>query len=246
MRKGQYLETPLPEFYQLLMNNFAPELCKPIYNSLTDNQVFINPTLLTRRNDYYIAAGLTDTVLGLEHVHYLIKLAWQEDVDNIISYIREDQAKNDIESFKLFYQQAAKTIASAQKAGVKILAGTDSYDNYIVPGFSLHEELQALIDAGIDNYSVLQAATINGAEYFKMADKVGSIDIGKKADMVLLAANPIDNIKHTQAISTVFKGQAIYHHQDLVEIKNKVKESSQSHTVTARVIGLWLQNLGGF
>lgn len=233
---------PLAEQYRLLIQTFDAQKCQEKYQYLAKKNVFLNPTLITRRNDYYAVAGLKDKFQGLEYAHYLIKMEFEEDH----AKLGLNLTKKDIDSFKHFYHLSAQTIAQAQKAGVKILAGSDSWSEYNIPGFSLHEELQALKAAGLNHYAVLQAATINGALYFNVADKIGSIDVGKQANMVLLDANPIEDIKHTQTINTVFKGQQIYPKNALTHLKSNVKDLSTSHILTLKMIGMFMQNPGGF
>lgn len=83
-------------------------------------------------------------------------------------------------------------------AGGKIMAGSDAPELFLVYGFALHRELQALAETGLSNYGVLAAATRNPAEFLKTLDTVGTIERGKRADLVLLTANPLDNIANTE------------------------------------------------
>jgi Amidohydrolase family len=83
-------------------------------------------------------------------------------------------------------------------AGGGILAGSDSPELFLVYGFSLHRELQALAATGLSNYAVLAAATRNPAEFLRVLDAVGTIERGKRADLVLLTANPLDDISNTE------------------------------------------------
>lgn len=223
---------PLTLLYPKLIKSFDAELCQQKYQHMAKHEIFINPTLMTRRNDYYGVAGMFDKMQGLEYAHYLIALEWEED----IGVHGEDLSAQDIKAFKDLYQLTASTIAQAQKAGVTILAGSDSWSEYNVPGFSLHEELQAMSEAGIDNYSILQAATINGAKYFRKEKTIGSIDIGKQADLVLLSANPVTDIKNTQAVDTVFKGSQVYEKSALDKMKADVKELANSHLLAAKIV----------
>jgi imidazolonepropionase-like amidohydrolase len=89
-------------------------------------------------------------------------------------------------------------VKSIHDAGGKIMAGSDAPELFLVYGFSLHRELQALAATGLSNYAVLAAATRNPAEFLKALDTVGTIERGKRADLVLLTANPLDNIANTE------------------------------------------------
>lgn len=242
LRAGKYKKIPLPELYRILISTFDEKECRAKYEYLAKSDIFLNPTLMTRRNDYYVVANKLNEIQGLDYVHYLMMMEFEEDSVKL----GESLSSEDIRAFKDFYSLSARSIAQAQKSGVKILAGTDSWSEYNVPGFSLHEELRALNDAGLDNYAILQAATINGAKYFRIADEVGSLDVGKRADMVLLDANPIENIKNAQVINIVFKGQEIYKKPKLKQLKNDVEELSDSHLLTAKILMMLLKNPTGF
>ena len=89
------------------------------------------------------------------------------------------------------------------KSGVMFLAGTDTPNPSIVPGFALHDELKLLVSAGFSPMEALQTATLNPARYLDKEKDLGTIEIGKLADMVLLDANPLDDISNTQTIRAV-------------------------------------------
>ena len=91
-----------------------------------------------------------------------------------------------------------KMIKAIHDAGGKIMAGSDTPEFLYLYGFSQHRELKALADAGLSNYAVLAAGTRNAHEFFGSIDKVGTIEKGKGADLILLNANPIDNILATE------------------------------------------------
>ena len=93
----------------------------------------------------------------------------------------------------------------AAEEGVTILAGTDTGagNSYMYPGFTLHAELEELVAAGLSPLHALQAATIRAAEWFRAADRFGTIAGGKAADLVLLARNPIEDIASTREIAGV-------------------------------------------
>jgi imidazolonepropionase-like amidohydrolase len=89
------------------------------------------------------------------------------------------------------------------RAGVRILAGSDSWNPFIFPGFTLHDELALLVDAGLSPMAALQAATRNAAEWMGMLKERGTIEAGKIADLVLLDADPLADIHNTRTIRAV-------------------------------------------
>jgi imidazolonepropionase-like amidohydrolase len=93
--------------------------------------------------------------------------------------------------------------------GVKLLSGTDIPNFDLVPGKSLHHELQLLTDAGISTSDIIQIATRNGAEALKIVNSTGTIEEGKQADMVVLSSNPIENITNTKNIDMIINNGKI-------------------------------------
>lgn len=91
-----------------------------------------------------------------------------------------------------------KIIKAIYDAGGKLMTGSDTPEFLWLYGFTEHRELKALVDAGLSNYAALEAATVNPALYLGNSDKVGTIEKGKRADLVLLDANPLENISATE------------------------------------------------
>jgi hypothetical protein len=103
--------------------------------------------------------------------------------------------------------QSARMAAMAQAAGVGILAGTDASDEaYVFAGSGLHDELALLVDAGLTPLQALQAATLNPARYLGAADSMGTVAAGKAADLLVLDANPLQDIRNTMRIFAVVAG----------------------------------------
>ena len=94
-------------------------------------------------------------------------------------------------------------VYAMHNAGVPILAGTDVGAPYIYPGFSLHDELALLVEAGIPPADVLKAATSGAASFLGVADSVGTVQVGMLADLILIDGNPLVDIRSTQSIQMV-------------------------------------------
>jgi hypothetical protein len=97
-----------------------------------------------------------------------------------------------------------------QGAGVPIGAGTDTPIGMAIPGYSLHNELSMLVQAGLDPVDALRAATVRPAEFFGLSGEMGQVATGMRADLVLLAGNPLEDIAHTRSIRMVVsKGRIV-------------------------------------
>ena len=96
-----------------------------------------------------------------------------------------------------------KLVKKLFDAGVPLMVGTDAPDVGPMAGFGIHDELQELVNDGLTPFQVLQAATVIPARYFRKSSEFGTIEAGKRADLVLLEQNPLKDIANTRTISGV-------------------------------------------
>ncbi len=108
-----------------------------------------------------------------------------------------------------------KLIKAIYDAGGKIMAGSDSPEFLFLYGFSLHRELKALRDAGLSNYAALEAGTKNPSMFFGTLEKVGTIEKGKRADLILLNASPLADISATENRAGVMLKGKFYAQEEL-------------------------------
>jgi hypothetical protein len=126
---------------------------------------------------------------------------WKWDADNAEAHAKLASGRHvDAELYRL----AMDTVRQAHDAGVRIVAGTDSGDTYVFPGFAIHDELAELVRAGVSPADALRSATIDAARFSGKVREYGSIEAGKVADMVLLDADPLTDIRSTGRISGLF------------------------------------------
>ncbi len=129
----------------------------------------------------------------------------------------EAQTKRGISEFRLMH-----------KEGVGVLAGTDYGVLLIYPGFSLHDELENLVkEGGLTPFEALQAATKNPPYFFNLQSELGTIEASKIADLVLLSANPLENISNTKKIDSVILNGKYFSRSDLQRLLNKVRKQIQ-------------------
>jgi imidazolonepropionase-like amidohydrolase len=93
-----------------------------------------------------------------------------------------------------------KLVKALADAGVPLLCGTDASDVGPVAGFGIHEELRELVNDGLTPFQALETATVNAARYFRRAEDFGTVEPGRRADLVLLRANPLADIGNTRTI----------------------------------------------
>jgi imidazolonepropionase-like amidohydrolase len=108
------------------------------------------------------------------------------------------------------HEKHIELVRMMHQAGVPIMAGSDFSNWGTVPGVDLHNELALLVEAGFSPLEALQAATLNPAKFFGTTATSGTIQVGQTADLVLLEANPLQNISHTRKINAVVFGGRFY------------------------------------
>ena len=135
---------------------------------------------------------------------------------------------DDLATRQRFVAKELEVVQTLHKAGVPFLAGTDTPPGvYIFPGFSLHEELQRFVAAGFTPLESLQTATLNPAKFFGMEDRLGTIETGKMADLVILEANPLADIANTQKVAAVIVNGHYISHSDLQRILQQEENSAK-------------------
>ena len=118
---------------------------------------------------------------------------------------------------KRLYAEYREVVRQMNRSGVMLLAGTDTAGPRI-PGFMLHEELAALVDAGLTPLQALQTATLNPAKVLGKEADFGTVKIGRVADLLLLDANPLADIRNTQRIAAVVIRGKLLRRADLKEL----------------------------
>jgi imidazolonepropionase-like amidohydrolase len=105
-----------------------------------------------------------------------------------------------------FLSLRRKLLIALYRGGVPILLGSDAPQVWNVPGFSIHRELQRMVDAGLTPYQALELGTRNVAAFFATQDRTGIVEVGKRADLVLLEENPLSDITRTSHVAGVMLG----------------------------------------
>lgn len=135
----------------------------------------------------------------LPYVHPLVQSKWLTSNQ----YNRGTSADR-VAYFEKMVAFHVQLVKAFKEVGVPIVAGTDAGTSGVVWGYSLHDELELLVNAGLSSGEALAAATRSAATWLQIDDKIGTIEPGKFADLVLLNANPLEDIRNTRNIAGVF------------------------------------------
>ncbi len=188
-------------------------LCESLVAELAERKTFVNPTLAVFRNMIL----LPDVPEVRDHpdndlVPRRLREFWPVYLQRtgcpqggLLDDRRREFAK---------YQQLTGKL---YRAGVPLLVGTDSPEPQVPPGFSLHQELEMLVESGLPPAAALRAATLTNATVLGEKERLGSVSVGKMADIVLLSANPLDDIRNTRHIELVIHSGHVCHPDVLLE-----------------------------
>ncbi|MDC0064565.1 amidohydrolase family protein [Gammaproteobacteria bacterium] len=183
------------------IDNTDDERCLRIIMKLSEYGVFQTPTL---------------TINTFDSRRFYADPKWRETYQELPEAAENNWMQGSLklanidvtENAKKFDAWSLSLVNKMHQEGVKIIAGTDTPIGYLTPGYSLHKELELLSEAGLSNMDVLRSATITPAEFFGMENQMGTIEVGKLADLVILDKNPLMSISNTQSIhSVIVKGQ---------------------------------------
>ncbi len=168
-----------------------------------------------------------------------------EHLNPIISFIGKKQLKDYLEAGPKYVDYCKTKYKAMQdftqilaQEEVKILFGTDTGPNLIIPGATVLEEIILLKDAGLSSFQILQSATYNAANVLNRSD-LGIIAVGSQAELIILEDNPLENLQTLKQPKWLLAHGQIYN-EDAIK---KLREKGQNKQNTYATIGLWLEHL---
>jgi imidazolonepropionase-like amidohydrolase len=139
-------------------------------------------------------------------------------------------------SYVEFLVALEKMLLALNESGALLLSGTDAATPVMVPGFSLHDEFVTMSDYGMSPYDVLKTSTYNPAVYLGELDEFGTVEAGKRADLVLLEENPLEDIANTRQIAGVMAQGRYYTRADLDLMLEAVAQDYEAAETTQSAI----------
>jgi hypothetical protein len=188
------------QWQQELLDSYSQQSADTLIAKFRDNYVWQTPTLVLLKNNAF--PTLDNSAAANSQLQFIPPRTleiWERGRAAQMQFVT--QPESDLRA--QLFAKSSSLVGQMQKAGVKILAGTDSPAPYVVPGFALHHELELLVQAGLTPLEALQATTRNPAEFLGATKDSGTIATGKFADLVLLDANPLEDIRNTRKIRGV-------------------------------------------
>jgi hypothetical protein len=211
LRRRQLVPPPLPgsvsqslqrqrDWQQDLLDSYSDQKATQLFQTLVANRTWQVPTFPLLIHLAYLTPE-TDLANDprLKYVPAGVRNNWKEGRHKNLAY----QRAAEYEIRRNLVQSLLSVVKKMEVAGVPTMAGTDTTAPNVFPGSSLHEDLYYLVQAGLTPLQALQAATVRPAEFLGRTPEQGSVAAGKRADLVLLNASPLDDIRNTQKIDAV-------------------------------------------
>jgi predicted amidohydrolase len=181
-----------------MLETFDEAKCGQLFSQFQKNGTWQVPTLVIHHRGPLALEGSLAVDERLKYIPRDEREEWRKFSSQL-----ENRPAEQISNNPKAWQMNLNLVGAMHRAGVEIMAGADVGNPYIYPGFSLHDELALFVKAGLTPMEALQSATRNPARFLGMQDSLGTIEKGKLADLVLLDANPLQDISNIQRINAV-------------------------------------------
>jgi imidazolonepropionase-like amidohydrolase len=206
----------------MFLKTYDPAREANIIALLAKNRVWQCPTLYWERGQWLVDAidYTKDTDLAYA-AHTWVTRQWPESQTSILKTLVTDP----LPVREKFVDHELDIVRKLHAANVPFLAGTDTPAGVdVIPGISLHLELQRFVAAGFTPLEALDTATLNPAYFYNRRSDYGTVEIGRIADLVLLRANPLVNIANTRKIAGVVADGRYLSNADLEQLRNRLKQ----------------------
>lgn len=202
-REGRLDGLPPTGLAEAIVAGHDPDLCRAAFAVLREAGAWYVPTHVTREEDARAGDPSFVDDPRLDYLDPLSRWAYRDDLAGTRGAYPGAEGER---ALRAYFEHGLRLTGEAHKAGVPVLVGTDT----ALGGFRYHDEMAHLVRAGLSPADVLKAATIDAARYAGMDGQSGSIGVGKRADMVLLDADPLADIANTRRIRAVFIGGRLH------------------------------------
>jgi imidazolonepropionase-like amidohydrolase len=199
-----------------------------LVRQLAQSQTWEVPTLAWQRGGTFLdQRDLKHDPLDKYVPTYWREVTWKRFTEEMMPGLLHDP----LELRQKYFAANLQMVGEMHRAGVPFMAGTDAAPGvYIMPGFSLHDELANFVEAGFTPMESLQTATSGPTKFLGAEGTSGAIAPGKVADLVLLSANPLDDIHNTRQITAVIANGRLFDRAALNRMLKDVEAAAQKAT----------------
>ena len=186
-------------FYRRALDSYSDAKCRNLARSFVQHETWQVPTLIRLKAMQRSDDPVFSSAASLKYMDKATRALWEQ----LAQQYGRDISPQAAATFRAFYDQQLKLTAMMAAESVPMLAGSDLGGIWVVPGFSLHQEFRELAAGGLSPLQVLQATTLNGARFLGRQAALGRVAEGHNADLVLLDANPLQDVTHLSRIHAV-------------------------------------------
>ena len=209
-----------------LLTSYSEQKAAALFKQFSENRTVQVPTLPLLIHLAFLTPESDRTNDSrMKYIPGNLRTTW--DQGRLASLANQTEA--DIILRKQFALKTLALVNNMHHAGVSLMAGTDSAAPNVFPGFSLHEDVWYMVQAGLSPMQALQAATSTPARFLGLANQQGAIAPGQRADLVLLDANPLDDIHNTQNIHAVVLDGKVLDRIALDDLLKNVEHFAATH-----------------
>jgi imidazolonepropionase-like amidohydrolase len=199
------------------LNEIDPAKLQAVYQQLRASGLTVDPTVIVFKTGTRYAAIKAGNFAGREYISPFVLGIWQAQ------WAQQSGLADEI------WQNWARMVKGLHEAGVPLMVGTDLITPGIIPGYSVHEEMEIWQDAGIPPADVLRSATLVPVRFMGLADRLGTVAEGKAASLVLVKGNPLADVRNTRLIDGVFLRGKYYDRAELDRLLREAKNAASSN-----------------
>ncbi|SDJ56667.1 Imidazolonepropionase [Lentzea albidocapillata subsp. violacea] len=203
----------------------SPARARRLFAAMADRGTWQSPTLFVERNMSRSLETITNDPVALERMRYIpvgLRAQWQQIMSG-----RPARSPEEVAELQKFGDARMRLLRQMHEAGVGVVAGTDAGFAYVFPGFSLHDELALLVQAGLSPAQALQAATRDAARCVGREHESGTVTPGKQADLVVLDADPSRDITNVSRVHAVVSRGRYLGPADRTRILREIEAAAQ-------------------
>jgi imidazolonepropionase-like amidohydrolase len=201
-----------------IMTTYDQAKAGTLFLQLAKNNTWQVPTLVWTQTNSHLDDPNLESDPRLQYVPASVRAQWNP------AKLREKTSSQEIADLKAEAARDVELVKAMRNSAVLFMAGSDGPDPFVFPGFSLHDELDWLVKSGFTPLQALQAATSSPAQFLGKTEKYGVVETEHVADLVLLDANPLEDISNTRKIFGVVAVGKYYSRQDLDVMLQQVEK----------------------
>lgn len=214
-RRRAYIETMLATYDQ--------KKADALFAKFVKNNTWVTPTIVAWQNNASFEDLYPKSIDRLKYMPRYIIEYWDPKNNGHL----KNRSPERIAAEKKLVNKYLEVIGAMNRAGVKLMTGSDFGANPLLfPGWGVHDEMALFVKAGLTPMEAIQAATKNPTTFFEVNNSVGTVEKGKLADLVVLSANPLEDINNTRKITAVFFGGKMFDRAELNRMLNSVAASA--------------------